>query len=179
MSFLQKLFAKWLFRSHANKNIAAIKIPGKLSAVKKVFAILPEDEETARKAIEVVKFFESRHKAITLMYHSRVSQVCAQSGFSAGGSVSVIEYFDNDKNKVKLPNRTLREKLKRKEADIVIDFSCADDLFAPLCARMITAKWYAGAAATGSSEYFNLQLSRIDSVPADLYISSLAMVFTQ
>ncbi|MBU0558546.1 MAG: hypothetical protein KJ799_03195 [Bacteroidetes bacterium] len=119
----------------------------------KVLFVLPENDQDFRQAFDMIRYFQSKKKNITLFL--------AGHRFNLLGELiklKTILYDAEDITKTNLPGKSLESKLKNLEFDIVIDLNYSQNVFFTSVSNLPQSKYKIGFKKEFSDKYYNFQV---------------------
>jgi len=162
---LKRKIAHYLIhKKHLCKSDETITFKRVISDSREVLILMPNIENDFTGSIEIVKYFHSQKKSISLFLpeskHNSVP-LDYQCKFVSYLPVQITRFF--------LPDKMLLTRLKEKKYDIVIDLNRVEDTFFSCVANVVSSKIRIGFQKNRSEDYYNLLYNSKQNDPSGAY----------
>lgn len=115
--------------------------------------IIPENDEDFKNSFVIVKYLMEMKKSVTLFISEhRYSLVPEREKYR------VLSFSLQQMTRLKLPDTLLREKLQKKEFDVILNLNRYDDVFFNSAAFLFKSTFRVGFKNGEISEYLSLQV---------------------
>jgi len=116
--------------------------------------IMPSEENDFYHSLELIKYILIHKKNISLFLPEyRYSLLPEKEKFK------IISYHEKQKTRFNLPEKSLGNRLRAKEFDIVIDLNKKEDVFFSAVSNLVTAKLRMSFVKERSEDYYDLQIA--------------------
>lgn len=130
--------------------------------------MMPVDEKDFRLVFPILEYLREQRKNIVVMTNDfRISLL--QPYFKT----NAIEHGLKDVTKLKLPGKTLLQKISNMRFDVIIDTNRKEVLYYSFIAKSINAQLKIGFVRSDSDKYFNLQVTGSLNDPEISYLNLL------
>lgn len=133
-NFLLRLWIFFFCRKNFSKQLKEKKINGILEHYNSFILILPETEQEMKGAVEIIYYLLSLNKNVLLIVNNTMVH-----NILSIKNCKYEEYVATEKNRFNLPKHSLLNRLKNKNAEIVIDLNNRFNYFSRIIAYSINA----------------------------------------
>ncbi|MDQ7818274.1 MAG: hypothetical protein RDU14_14705 [Melioribacteraceae bacterium] len=135
------------------------------------FIVMPKDDNDFYHSLEVIRYFQLHHKIITLFLSEHKYNLVPEKE-----KYRYISYHNEMVNRFNLPNKSLVQRLNRKEFEIVIDLNKNEDVFFSAVSNIVQSKLKIGFNKERSENYYNLQITGSNGDSELIYKSFLSFL---
>lgn len=129
-----------------------------------VLIIFPENESVINEALEVLPSFTEKKSDLTLLIKEEIANKIADIK-----NFNVITYTPKDESYLKLPNFSVKNKLRHKNYNLVVDLNLKPDYFAINCIKTVKSEWKLGFYNKFTEKIFNIQIKNSSIEPKISY----------
>jgi hypothetical protein len=116
--------------------------------------IMPYDETDFYHSLDLIKYILIHRKNITLFLSEHKYTLLPEKE-----KFKIVSYHDQQKTRLNLPDKSLVNRLRAKEFDIVIDLNKNEDVFFSAVSNLVTAKLRMSFVKDRSEDYYDLQIA--------------------
>lgn len=152
---IQNLASSFFIKQNKIKELTVKTFSFVVKKAKKIFLIMPDNEDDYKSSISIIVFLLSENKELVLLTNSINHYLLP----NFNSKIKIEEYFEADKNKINFPKKIFREKLKFYDVDLVLDLNKSENIFASICSKIIKAGFVIGFNKKNSDKYYDIQFS--------------------
>ncbi len=140
-------------RKYIKTNIAPIPFNNFSQEAINYLVIVPENDEDFKNSFLILKYLAERGKSITLFISEhRYSLIPEKEKYR------VLSFSFQQMNKLRIPDPILREKLGKRNFDVVLNLNRCNDIFLNSITFLVNTSYRVGFKNNEISDYFNLQI---------------------
>lgn len=162
---LKKKIAHFILRrKYLQKRDHLINFGKSISSSVNFFIIMPSDDHDFNSALLIPKFLMENQKSVTLFIPEfRYNSIREKEKYK------YLSYYETQKTKLNFPDKTLTDRLKQKEFDILIDLNRADSIFYSSVSNLVNSKISISLQKENAELYFNFVIKVAGADPESCY----------
>lgn len=143
--YIRKNYIKPVAESFSYNNI--------ISNSRDFFVIMPKDDTDFSNGLELIKYLLINNKNVTLFLPEHKYNLIPEKE-----KFRYISYHEDQKSRLNLPVKTLVQRLKSKEFEVVVDLNRNEDVYFSSISNIVSSRFRIGFNKERSENYYNLQI---------------------
>lgn len=147
-------------QKYLRKNVDPIMFNNVISRAQDFFIIMPDSDTDFYLSMDLLKYLLIHRKSVTLFLPEHKYSLIPEKD-----KYKYIPFNQLQKTKLFLPNQVLKDKLKTKTFDVVIDLNRQESVFFSAVVNIVQSKLRIGFDKANSSPYYNFQFAETQNNP--------------
>jgi len=147
-------------QKYLRKNTDPIMFNNIISQAKDFFIIMPDSDAEFSYSMDLLKYLLIHRKSVTLFLPEHKYSLIPEKD-----KYKFIPFSPLEKTKLFLPNQALKDRLKTKTFDAVIDLNRQESVFFSAVVNIVQSKLRIGFDKANSSPYYNFQFAETQNNP--------------